>query len=109
MKLLTQELREKFPALYETEHLPNDQKMVVCKFFTPWAYWTWYALEFDGDDTFFGLTDGHEKEWGYFSLSELQSIVGPAGLRVERDLHFKPISVAELEKKLGITLEEVTE
>ncbi len=109
MQLLTKELREQLPALYATEKQTDVEKKVVCKFFTPWAAWTWYVMEFDGDDTFFGLVDGFEKEYGYFNLSEIQAIIGPAGLRVERDLYFKPISVAELEKKLGMTREEVTE
>ena len=27
-------------------------------------------------------------EWGYVSLKELQSITGPMGLKIERDLYF---------------------
>jgi hypothetical protein len=37
---------------------------------------------------FFGLVEGHEKELGYFNLSELQSVKGPFGLKIERDMHF---------------------
>jgi len=32
---------------------------------------------------------GHEEEWGYFVLSEMEKVRG-AGLTIERDLHFKP-------------------
>ena len=94
MKLLTQELRRRLPALYstETDHDPVAQ----AKFFTPWSNWTWYVTEFDGEDTFFGLVDGLERELGYFSLSELESILGPAGLTIERDLHFKPTPLGRL-------------
>jgi hypothetical protein len=88
VKLLTKELRAKFPKLGETEPIQTDDKTVIAKFFTPWTSWTWYAVEFDGDDLFFGLVDGHEKEWGYFSLKELQSVTGPFGLKIERDLYF---------------------
>ncbi len=88
MELLTKELREKFPKLYATERVPAEEKVVIAKFFQPWGSWTWYAVEFDGEDRFFGLVDGFELEWGYFSLSELQSIEGPGGLRIERDLYF---------------------
>jgi hypothetical protein len=49
---------------------------------------TWYATEFDGEDLFFGLVDGLEKEFGYFSLSELESVDGPFGVGIERDLYF---------------------
>jgi hypothetical protein len=38
--------------------------------------------------TFFGLADLHEKELGYFSLEELQSVRLPFGLRIERDMYF---------------------
>jgi len=30
--------------------------------FTPDSSWTWYAMEFDGVDTFFGLVNGFEEE-----------------------------------------------
>ncbi|MCJ7688053.1 MAG: DUF2958 domain-containing protein, partial [Clostridiaceae bacterium] len=64
--------------------------------FTPDSNWTWYATKFDDVDTFFGLVDGFEKELGYFSLSELESIRGPFGLKVERDLYFKPTKLKDI-------------
>lgn len=94
MKLLTEELRRRLPALYSTE---NDRDPIAqAKFFTPWSNWTWYATEFDGEDSFFGLVDGLDRELGYFSLAELESIQGPAGLTIERDLHFKPTPLSRL-------------
>ena len=36
--------------------------MVICMFFYPDFNWTWYAIEFDGKYTFFGLVDGFEEE-----------------------------------------------
>ena len=87
MKLLTQEIRNRIPDLREQE-MAGDMAKIHVKFFDPTGSWTWYATEFDGDDTFFGLVDGHEKELGYFSLSELQSIKGRFGLGIERDMHF---------------------
>jgi len=94
--LLTKENRKALPALYSTEDVPEEEKVIVVKFFTPWTSWTWYAVEFDGEDLFFGLVDGHEREWGYFSLTELQSVRGPWGLKIERDLHFPPTKVKDL-------------
>jgi hypothetical protein len=96
MKLLTKELRAKLPKLYETEDVPVEEKTVVVKFFTPDSSWTWYAVEFDGEDLFFGLVDGFEKEWGYFSLRELQSVKGKLGLPIERDLYFEPTKIKDL-------------
>ena len=68
------------------------------KFFTPDSGWTWYASEFDNDDTFFGLVIGHVAELGYFSLSELEQVRGPMGLPIERDLHFEPKTLEELKE-----------
>lgn len=94
MKLITEELKTQLPELYSQEEVA-DPKAVV-KFFTPDSNWTWYATEFDGKDTFFGLVDGHEKELGYFSLAELQSVRGAFGLPVERDVWFQPTPISEL-------------
>jgi len=52
----------------------------------------------DDIDIFFGLVDGFEKELGYFSLSELENLRGPFGLKVERDLYFEPATLKELMK-----------
>jgi hypothetical protein len=94
VQLLTNELRRKLPPLYAAEH--EADPLVVCKFFTPDSNWTWYAIEFDGEDTFFGLVHGLEKELGYFSLSELGSTRGPLGLPIERDLYFEPCKLSKV-------------
>ena len=70
------------------------------KYFTPSAQWSWFATEFDGDDTFFGLVEGFEKELGYFSLSELKEARGPLGLPIERDLFWQPKTLAEIAPEL---------
>ena len=96
MKLLTQDIINKVPKLYETEHLELEDKMIYAKFFAPWSNWTWYLIEFDGKDRCFGFVKGHEAEFGDFSLNELASLEGPFGLRVERDMHFTPTKVCDL-------------
>jgi hypothetical protein len=96
MKLLTEALRAKLPKLYETEDTPTGDKIAWVKFFTPDSNWTWYALEFDGEDTFFGLVEGFDTEFGYFSLSELETVTGPLGLKVERDLYWTPKPLREV-------------
>ena len=95
MKLLTEELRKKLPPLYSGEE-KGLESLAIVKFFTPSSNWTWYASEFDGIDTFFGLVVGFEVELGYFSLSELQRIGGGEGLPIERDLYFTPQTLGEL-------------
>ncbi len=96
MELLTTDLRQQLPPLYSQESVADP--LVICKFFTPDAGWTWYALEFDGDDVFFGWVVGHEQELGYFLLSELEAVRGPLGLPIERDLHFRPTRLSEVKK-----------
>jgi len=96
MKLLTQEIRNKLPKLYEQDEKGGDA-IVYVKFFAPDSNpWTWYATEFDGKDTFFGLVHGFEKELGYFSLAELQKARGPLGLAIERDLYWQPTTLREI-------------
>ena len=94
MKLLTKALRKQLPPLYSTE--AQSDPMVICKFFYPSFDWTWYAIEYDGQDVFFGLVDGLEVELGYFWLSELERVRGKLGLPVERDLYWEPITLDKL-------------
>lgn len=90
MELLPKELRENLPKLYAQEGI--DDPVVHIKFFFPAADWTWFVTEgqTEGEDfTFFGYVIGIEREWGYFSLHELEEI-NVYHLTVERDLFFKP-------------------
>ncbi|MFA0888146.1 MAG: DUF2958 domain-containing protein [Synergistales bacterium] len=108
MKLLTKSILQKLPRLYSTENTPLEGKTAVCKFFTPDSNWTWYALEGekqkDGDFLFFGWVVGLEKEFGYFSLRELESARGPLGLPIERDLCFGPKPLKKVMDFHGETL-----
>jgi hypothetical protein len=95
VELLPKDVREVLPELYANEEVGLAAQALV-KYFTPDSNWTWYASEFNGDDIFFGLVIGFEAEFGYFCLSELESVRGPLGLPIERDLHFDPKSLKEL-------------
>ncbi len=95
MSLLPPEIREQLPGLYANEEIGLMAQALV-KFFTPDSNWTWYASEFDGKDTFFGLVIGFFAEFGYFTLSELEKARGPLGLPIERDEHFEPKPLKEL-------------
>ena len=95
MKLLTKENLKNLPALGSTDG-QGDQAVVQVKFFTPWDRGTWYATEYDPETrTFFGLVDGFEKEYGYFSLDELEAVKGPFGLKIERDRGFQGVTLHE--------------
>ncbi len=107
MKLLTIELRRKFPKLYSQEEKDPKDVKIIAKFFCPWNQWTWFATEAnsvleDGteveashngqqkevDVLFFGYVKGLENELGNFSLKEMEAVKGPAGLGIERDLYY---------------------
>ena len=96
--LLSKADRARLPPLCAQDSKGGDAVAYV-KFFTPDAGWTWYATEFDGQDTFFGLVDGHDKELGFFSLSELEQAHGPMGLPVERDRYWQPKTLKEIAPK----------
>ena len=90
MKLMTKAIEKRFEKTGRQEGI-NDP-VCIAKFFCPWNYWTWYATEYDSESkNFFGVVYGHEIEWGYFNLDELQSVKGDgfsAGLGIERDRLF---------------------
>ena len=94
--MLTKEIKKRIPKLYANEQKPQKEQVVHVKYFTPWGNWTWYATEFDGEDRFYGYVVGDYPEWGYFSLSELESVKGPFGLKIERDLYFGPIEAGKV-------------
>lgn len=104
MKLLPKEIREQLPPLYSQDE-KGGKAVVYVKYFTPSSSWTWLATEGEPilsesgveiDYKFFGLVFGHEREFGYFLLSELEEVRGPMGLPIERDLHFKPKMLEEI-------------
>jgi len=98
-KLLPEKVRRQLPPLRSQED-KGGQAVACVKFFTPDSDWTWWATEFDGEDTFFGLVEGFVKELGYFSLSELEGARGPLGLQVERDLYWQPRKLRDIAPEL---------
>lgn len=114
MKLLTEEIRKKLPPLLAQDG-KGGKAVAYVKFFTPDANWTWWAVEGEPvkdaegkevDFHFFGLVHGHCKELGYFSLKELESIRGPMGLPIERDLYWQPKTLGEIAPELFKRMDE---
>ena len=95
MTLLTKKIRRRLPPLGATDAQGLDALAQV-KFFYPDFSWTWYGVEFDGNNLFWGLVYGFEKELGTFSLSELQENRGKLGMPIERDRFFKPVPLKTL-------------
>ena len=107
MKLLLDEdllklrAQDPYDPIGPGKELTAEELLVLVKFFTPDANWTWYAVSASrdpetGDVQFFGLVKGLATELGYFWLSELSSVRGLLGLPIERDFYWKPKSLAEV-------------
>lgn len=94
MELMTKEILKALPKLGATSDM--EETPIIVKYFTPiLSRWYWYVLEGEkqenGDILFFGLVEGLDhgsREYGYFSLSELESIALPFEFKIERDLYF---------------------
>ena len=103
MKLITKEIERKLAKnpLYSGEKKSPEEREVLVKFFYPYGRGTWYVLEAekdeDGDWLFFGLVDLHERELGYFRLSELQSVRKFGRPAIERDKWYGKHTLAEVQ------------
>ena len=101
MMLLTKQLEERFAKVGSQES--KKDPVIIAKFFNPQGAGTWYATEYDPvNKTFFGYVSifgDWNDEWGYFSLSELESYVGPWGLGIERDLFWQETNASSVVKR----------
>jgi len=93
-KLLPKSIIASLPPLGSTDS--ESDPVIRVKFFYPDFSWTWYGIEFDGKDVFYGLVDGFEKELGCFLLSELMECHGKFGMEIERDFYFTPCRLSKL-------------
>lgn len=99
MKLLLNEQRNQMLKngslndILRSQGLKEHDYPPVVKLFCPWGGATWLLSELDPEDPdiAFGLCDlgmGFP-ELGNVRLSEIMSVTGPGGLRIERGMHFK--------------------
>ena len=92
MELLTKQIIRKFEEhpIYSQDGKGLKAEVLV-KYFNPMGAGTWLITEAekqeDGDWKLFGFCHICEWEWGYLMLSDLQRIVLPGGLGIERDLY----------------------
>jgi hypothetical protein len=91
----------KIPALYAQEDARDAT--VHVRLFTPWAGWTWLLTEYDRKERLaFGYCYNafapHDAELGYVSIEELESVKGPFGLFIERDVCFEPMPLSEAKR-----------
>jgi len=96
MRLITNAIRAKLMENGRDAKRGADMssRPPVLKLFAPWCSATWLLTDCDPDDPdlLFGLCDlgAGCPEMGYVSLSEIESIRGPLGVKIERDMWFDP-------------------
>lgn len=101
-RLLTEELRNALPPLRNQENTRDP--MVYAIFYFRGSGWRWFATEGElrGDDfIFFGYVIGFEREYGYFSLKELEE-VNVNGIVIERYCDFEPSKLSRCLYDLGL-------
>ena len=103
MKLMTKALEKKLPALYSTDDVPLEDKVIIMKFFNPVGAATWYIVEGDkegNDYRLFGYADlglgPGMAEWGNVMLSDLENVKLPFGMGIERDRGFGGMKFKEV-------------
>lgn len=103
MGTLTQQLAAiGIPALYTTDLIPPERKVIHARLFALASAATWFVAEYDLDQhVAFGYADLGDPmfaEWGYIDIGELESLRWMGVPRVELDLHFTPTPFADLEE-----------
>lgn len=103
MKIFTAEIKKAFAKQGDTSQMSTADIKIVMKMFNPTGGGTWYIYEKLGDvdsfedDTymaFVNLGDVYDAECGTVSMQELLSFRGRFGLKIERDMYFKPLSMS---------------
>ena len=96
MKILTKAVEKAFTKQGDTSQKSMSEIKIVMKLFNPCGAGTWYLYEHIEDDIymcFANLGDIECAECGTVSMSELMSVRLPFGLKIERDMHFEPLSM----------------
>jgi hypothetical protein len=95
MKILTKAIENAFKKQGDTSNKSMSEIKIVMKLFNPCGAGTWYIYEHLESDiymVFVNLGDSEMAECGTVSMSELTSIRVGFGLKLERDIHFDPLS-----------------
>lgn len=101
MKMLPEPIRTALPPIGASRETPLERVMVQARFKDASTEFSWYVIEFDGSDRFFGIVAGRHAVLGEFTLSELESIREPDDTPgVIFDESFQPSSVLSLAKRI---------
>jgi len=98
MRLMTDALIKRLAQLGDQD-VPDP--IIAAHFFDPCGSADWYVTAYyPEDNVIFGWAEivPGMGEWGYTSVAELQSIKGPLGIGIERDLYWKERKASEVER-----------
>ena len=98
MKLITKAIQAKLDKNFQDE---NNEDAVL-KLFNPCGAATWLITQMEPEgDIMWGLADlGFGcVEYGTISLSEVEAVTLPWGLKIERDLHFNGAKISDWSDK----------
>lgn len=75
----------------------NVDSLAPVRLFNPTGIGTWWIASYNPDEqTAWGVADIHEREAGAIWIPELVEFRGRFNLPIERDLHYRPVTVAEI-------------
>ena len=95
MKIFTKPIEAAFAKQGKTSQKSMADIKIVMKLFNPQGAGTWYIYEKLNEDhymAFVNLGDPDMAEMGTVSMHELMSLRLPLGMKIERDMHFDPLS-----------------
>lgn len=99
VKFLTKEIEKQLMK----NPIGCNNNLSICKFFNPYGAGTWWVFEGEklanGDWEFYGIAEIYDREFGYFTLSELESVrvnVFGEKMPLERDKYYTPETKEEI-------------
>ncbi|HEO3244242.1 TPA: DEAD/DEAH box helicase family protein [Streptococcus agalactiae] len=101
-QLVTNEMLERVPQLYDQEEVDLADKEVHAAYIIPFkSNWTWYMTEYDKETgEAFGLVLGDEVEWGYFNVNELKELNAQRLILEDFPTTFRELKDTELKKQM---------
>ena len=73
------------------------EQKVVAKYLNPAGKGTWYLMNTEPESDYaWGIVNLFDIEMGSFTISELENIKLPFGLKIERDLYFEPMKAKDV-------------
>lgn len=100
MDLIPDEFRKRLPNLGSTaKQRPVQEWIAQVRLIDAQTRISWYLIEFDGQDRFFGLMAGKHSVAGEFSLAELESLGDEKEGGVYLDRSFQPAPLIDLARQ----------